>query len=147
MNVTAVNMQVRVVQELSNKLKEMVKTQKPDKTPPIHELISVLESNLHTTKLAVNDPVRAIKEAKTLENTIVRKFRRMVLDTKSRLEEERKQRNELEFYEAEAYVFRIIMLLFLIASVGMLLWSYKLEHGEIVQPLQDQFSSFTQQVH
>jgi len=37
--------------------------------------------------------------------------------------------------EKEAFFFKIVILTILIVSVGMLIFSYKIDHGEIIEPL------------
>ena len=65
----------------------------------------------------------------------------------ARLEHERLQQLETEqAFEVDAFCVKLVMLMFLIASVSMLMISYRLEHGEVVAPLQTQFDSVARQV-
>ena len=48
--------------------------------------------------------------------------------------------------ESEAFFWKIVILLILIVSVVMLIFSYKIEHGEILEPLKKQFEVVTKQV-
>jgi hypothetical protein len=60
---SAVQTQISVVKELVSKLQEKVKNVAADKSASLHELIATLEKNLRVTDLAIEDPVRTVREA------------------------------------------------------------------------------------
>ena len=137
------NAQLKVVQDYMNKL--LVQSQnKKTNNKSTSAIVQLLQKNINATAMAVKDPAKTVRESSGPENTQLRIGRRIAEHVKVRLAEDEEERLEMQHQvENDAFFAKIIGLIALILSVGMLLFSYKIDHGEIMGPLRANFDDAT----
>lgn len=121
--------QISVVKDLIQKLKAV----SDNKDSNLKEFIQTLERNIELSEAAARDPLAAIREEPTNippGESYISIGRRVHSYLKVKLEEAKLERNEMQHaVESEAFCVKTLLLLMLIISVGMLLVSYKIDHG------------------
>lgn len=118
---------------MKNLTDEIIKSAAGEKDSKLRELIETLERNIEVSENAVKDPLAAVREEPSHKQpgaTYISIGRKMQTFLKVRLEEAKIERDEMQqAVESEAFFVKILLLLLLITSVGMLLFSYRIDHG------------------